>query len=226
MDDDFAKRTIEHYAEKWERHGASPLGVDWNGEASQLLHFEQLSRLAAPGERFSANDLGCGYGAFLDYLDRHGGCSRYRGFDLNASMVEAAAARTAGRPDASFAVATEPDAPADYGFASGIFTLRLGRSDAGCMRAMADTLDALDRTSSRGFAFNCLTSYSDADRMRGHLWYPDPCAVFDLCKRRHSRNVALLHDYGLYAFTVLVRKDVAAARPTGAAGASGSTMRA
>jgi hypothetical protein len=27
-----------------------------------------------------------------------------------------------------------------------------------------------------------------------------------LCKRRFSRNVALLHDYDLYEFTVLVRK--------------------
>jgi SAM-dependent methyltransferase len=221
MDESFARRTIEHYADKWQRHGATPLGVDWNGETSQLLHFEQLAKLVAPGERFSANDLGCGYGAFLDFLDRRGGCDRYRGFDLNASMVESAAARTAGRADASFAVATEPDAPADYGFASGIFTLRLGRSDGECMDALATSLAALDRTSIRGFAFNCLTSYSDADRMRDYLWYPDPCAVFDLCKRRHSRNVALLHDYGLYAFTVLVRKDVAV---PSAGRASGGTI--
>jgi hypothetical protein len=57
-----------------------------------------------------------------------------------------------------------------------------------------------------GFAFNCLTSYSDAERKRDYLYYADPCALFDLCKRRYSRNVALLHDYGLYEFTLLVRK--------------------
>jgi hypothetical protein len=68
------------------------------------------------------------------------------------------------------------------------------------------TLDVLDRASIRGFAFNSLTAYSDADRMRPHLYYPDPCELFDLCKRRYSRNVALLHDYGLYEFTILVRK--------------------
>ena len=209
MDESFVKRTVEHYADKWSRHGATPLGVDWNGEASQLLHFEQLLRLAEPGTRFTANDLGCGYGALLDYLDGRGCCAGYRGYDVNAAMVEAAAARVAGRADASFEVLDAPDRVADYGFASGIFTLRLGRTDAECQRQMFDTLDALDRTSARGFAFNCLTSYSDADRMRDYLYYPDPCAVFDRCKRRHSRNVALLHDYGLYAFTMLVRKDVA-----------------
>ena len=42
--------------------------------------------------------------------------------------------------------------------------------------------------------------------MRGHLYYADPASVFDLCMRRYSRHVALLHDYGLYEFTILVRK--------------------
>ena len=59
--------------------------------------------------------------------------------------------------------------------------------------------------SRRGFAFNMLTSYSDADRMRSDLHYGDPAAYFDLCKRRFSRNVALLHDYELYEFTIVVR---------------------
>jgi hypothetical protein len=53
---------------------------------------------------------------------------------------------------------------------------------------------------------NCLTGYSDDDKKRDYLYYADPCRLFDLCKRRYSRQVALLHDYGLYEFTVLVRK--------------------
>ncbi|MGR9969871.1 hypothetical protein ACUOIB_23760, partial [Escherichia coli] len=72
---------------------------------------------------------------------------------------------------------------------------------------LQETLDSLDRFSRRGFSFNCLTSYSDEDRKRDYLYYADPCQLFDLCKRRYSRQVALLHDYGLYEFTILVRKD-------------------
>jgi hypothetical protein len=44
--------------------------------------------------------------------------------------------------------------------------------------------------------------------MRPDLYYGDPCALFDHCKRRYARNVAVLHDYGLYEFTILVRKDL------------------
>jgi len=99
-----------------------------------------------------------------------------------------------------------PPEPADYTVASGIFNVRLDRPDDQWRAYLHDTLDVLDRSSRRGFAFNCLTSYSDADKMRAHLYYADPCALFDLCKRRYSRQVALLHDYGLYEFTILVRK--------------------
>ena len=82
---------------------------------------------------------------------------------------------------------------------------------AGCRQdgCGADTSSRRSPTSrslgTKGFAFNMLTSYSDADKMRDDLYYGDPCELFDHCKRSYSRNVALLHDYGLYEFTMLVR---------------------
>jgi len=139
----------------------------------------------------------------------------YLGIDLSADMIRAAEQRHSGHPQARFMIATEPDRVADYGVASGIFRdclfrqflyLRLGRTDTGCHHHLGTTLDVLDRTSRRGFAFNCLTAYSDEEKKRDDLYYPDPCILFDLCKRRYSRQVALLHDYGLYDFTILVRK--------------------
>ncbi len=56
-------------------------------------------------------------------------------------------------------------------------------------------------------AFNLLTSYSDKDMMRPDLYYGDPLFYFDYCKRNFSQNVALLHDYGLFEFTILVKKN-------------------
>ena len=126
--------------------------------------------------------------------------------DVSESMIRAAEQRYQETSRARFIHSSEPEQVADYGFASGIFNVRLGRSDAEWLSYLEATLDVLDHTSRLGFAFNCLTSYSDADKMRRHLYYADPCVLFDLCKRRYSRNVALLHDYGLYEFTILVRK--------------------
>jgi SAM-dependent methyltransferase len=195
-----------YYSGKLAEHGPSPRGVDWNGAESQVLRFEQLCRIIDPGRPFSINDLGCGYGALLEFLSARYGSFSYTGLDISADMVRAASGRAAGQANARFIEAAMPDRAADYGVASGIFNVRLGRPDEEWRAHFEAVLDGLDRTSTRGFAFNCLTSYSDPERMRSDLYYADPCGLFDLCKRRYSPHVALLHDYGLYEFTILVRK--------------------
>ena len=196
-----------YYSGKLAEHGDTPRGVDWNSEESQKIRFEQLCKLInSENPAFSLNDLGCGYGALLEYLrDKHPACN-YLGVDVSSDMIDAAIRRNPASQQARFISSTEPDQIADYGVASGIFNVRLGRTDAEWLDYLKATLDVLDRTNSLGFAFNCLTSYSDEDKKREYLYYADPCRLFDLCKRRYSRQVALLHDYGLYEFTILVRK--------------------
>jgi uncharacterized protein (DUF885 family) len=39
---EFARRTRLHYRDSFERHGPTPQGVDWNGEASQRRQFDEL----------------------------------------------------------------------------------------------------------------------------------------------------------------------------------------
>jgi SAM-dependent methyltransferase len=196
-----------YYSEKLAEHGDTPRGVDWNGEESQKVRFAQLCKIIGPKTpNFSLNDLGCGYGALLDYLrDKYAACA-YLGVDVSHEMIKVAEQRHAAADRARFITSAEPNEVADYGLASGIFNVRLGRSDAEWFDYLQATLDVLDRTSSLGFAFNCLTSYSDENKKRDYLYYADPSRLFDLCKRRYSRQVALLHDYGLYEFTILVRK--------------------
>ncbi len=195
----------KYYTEKLRAHGETPNGVDWNSEEGQVLRFEQLAKVIDGSVPFSICDIGCGYGAFYGYLSRHFSDFTYLGCDVSEAMVEAAARRF---PDANakFVIAAEPPQPCDFAVASGIFNVKLGSADAEWLNHVYATLDVLDRAGKRGFAFNCLTSYSDKERMREDLFYGDPGQLFDLCKRRYSKQVALLHDYGLYEFTILVRK--------------------
>lgn len=202
------REVADYYSKKIAEHGDTPQGVDWNGEESQTIRFEQLCKVI-PGESagFSLNDLGCGYGACLDYLQKstHLLCG-YLGVDISPEMIKAANKLYANVQHARFITSAEPDQVADYSMASGIFNVRLERKNTEWFDYIQNTLDILDRTSRLGFAFNCLTSYSDKNKMHDYLYYADPCKLFDLCKRRYSRQVALLHDYGLYEFTILVRK--------------------
>lgn len=202
---DLLADVAQYYTGKLSEHGATPRGVDWNGAESQQLRFEQLCKIIEGDLPFSLNDLGCGYGALHQVLAARYQRFSYTGIDVSEAMIDAA--RNLQQDSrARFVVSNTPDAVADYGVASGIFSVKLDKTDDDWWAYIVDTLDRLNETSRLGFSFNCLTSYSDADKMRPDLYYADPCRLFDHCRRRYARNIALLHDYGLYEFVVLVRK--------------------
>jgi len=95
----------------------------------------------------------------------------------------------------------------DYAVVSGTFNMKLDASNTDWTGLVIDCITRMNQRSRKGMAFNMLTRYSDPEHMRPDLYYADPCFFFDYCKRNFSKNVALLHDYGLYDFTILVRKE-------------------
>lgn len=195
-----------YYTAKLVANGPTPRGVDWNGEEGQRIRFTQLTKIVDQLDPFSIIDLGCGYGALYDYLAGRFDNFSYLGIDISQAMIDAAAGRIGNRRNVKLEVGDRPACTADFAVASGVFNVLSKRNQSKWRSYLEATLEMLDQSSHKAFAFNCLTTYSDADKMRPHLYYADPCELFALCKRRFSKNVALLHDYGLYEFTILVRK--------------------
>jgi SAM-dependent methyltransferase len=197
-----------YYSEKLRRSGPTPAGVDWNSRESQRLRFDQLLKVTqqdAAGD-LSLLDYGCGYGALLAYLRERNFRWRYLGFDISEEMIAAARALHGGNPAASFTSHPEAVGRPDVAIASGIFNVKLAHEDADWIEYVHSTILHLDALSTQAFAFNMLSTYSDPEKRRPDLYYADPGAIFDFCKRRIAPQVALLHDYPLYEFTMIVRK--------------------
>lgn len=194
-----------YYRDKLLQHGPTARGVDWNSEDSQRLRFEQLLKVLSNSEPFTVNDYGCGYGALADFLCEKGFSCQYAGVDVSPEMIEAARKMHQDKPWVGFSCEKCP--VSDYTLASGIFNVRLDVPIEEWLRYVLFTIDQMSTLSIKAFAFNALTNYSDPRRMRSHLFYANPCFLFDYCKKNLSRHVALLHDYGLYEFTIIVRKD-------------------
>jgi SAM-dependent methyltransferase len=192
-----------YYSEKLREFGPTHRGVDWSTASSQELRFSRLLQLLNDGDDGSIIDFGCGYGALLDYVRASGRRVAYSGFDISETMIQAALGRHGAQ--ASFTDDVSQLAPADYVVASGIFNVKLGHEPDAWWDHVLQTLALMRSLCRRGFAFNMLTSHSDVDKRREDLFYADPTRVFDLCQQRFSRRVALLHDYPLYEFTIIVR---------------------
>jgi len=210
MDREMIRQIDAYYTEKAERYGATSRGVDWNSQESQRVRFAQLTELIS-GEQengFTLCDYGCGYGYYSEYLKEKGYHCRYTGIDLSAKMVGLANERYGMGEDTVFIQGCGLDQMYDYIIASGIFNVRQDVADKEWTGYVLGVLEEFQRHTRKGFAFNCLTKYSDAEYRKDYLYYADPLFYFDYAKCHFARNVRLVHDYGLYEFTIIVRKQV------------------
>jgi predicted TPR repeat methyltransferase len=197
------------YHQNLSSFGSGAKGVGWKNEEAQTVRFAQLIKVIETPDGYSINDLGCGVGdlvAFLRSQTSHH--FTYRGYDLLDDMIDRARNIYKNEEHCSFfhIKDTAEMQQADYVVASGIFNIRYAVSDAEWLAYILSTLEQLHQKSSGGFAFNALTVYSDKEYMQDYLYYADPLFLFDYCKKNFSKNVALLHDYNQYDFTIIVRK--------------------
>ena len=200
-------KVIAYFTEKLATYGATPRGADWNSIASQEIRFAQLIKVIDTSSKYSLLDFGSGYGELYNYCLRHGHQLHYGGYDIAEWMVCKGRELHPNNPDCWFTDNIHKIPVLNYAVASGTFNMKLDATIDAWTQIVIAALNQMNEHTSNGFAFNMLTSYSDADKMRPDLYYADPCFFFDYCKRHFSRNVALLHDYNLYDFTILVRKN-------------------
>ncbi len=198
----------ELYSGNIRESGLKSSSVGWNTLESQLLRFDKLtSVISDTSSPLSVNDYGCGYGSHLKYLLSQCNIqvSDYFGYDLSEDMLRAAKSYlSAFKGSLSLLCSSDISTIADYTFVSGTFNVKLDADDAVWKSFIKNKLDQIDQCSRRGFAFNLLSTY--VDWQESHLFYGDPCFWFDYCKCTYSRQVALLHDYPLHEWTIVVRK--------------------
>lgn len=197
------------YSENLKHHGLASRSVGWKDQESHFLRFEKLVQVidVQPGtQNVTVNDLGCGYGAMFKYLDELPSLelAGYYGYDISDEML-AAAKKFIADPRLQLVKSPKVIHEADFSFVSGTFNVRMEASDEAWTAYVKDTLMNLADKSRKGLAFNLLTTY--VDWKQEDLYYADPFMFFDFCKRNISRYVSLLHDYPLFEWTMLVRKE-------------------
>lgn len=195
------------YTDSLKEHGVSSKAVGWTTGDGQILRFDKLVEVIEDkNEDFSVNDLGCGYGAMFEYFGKKGfKISKYNGYDISEDMLKTAKEQIGKSKKVELFKNPKLKTKADYSFVSGIFNVRFEGDDESWTKFIEDTLKDLNANSTKGFAFNVLTSY--VDYKEPHLYYADPMYFFDFCKRNFSKKVSLLHDYNLWEWTIIVKKD-------------------
>lgn len=196
---------LGHYEGRLRRFGPTARGMDWKDEASQELRFAVLCDVGELTGR-SVAEVGCGAGHLVDFLGRRGIRADYRGFDLSSAMIDAARAR---HPEVRFErldLLRQPlPEPFDYVLCSGLFHVKLERSDEEWRDFVRAMLERMYQGCRRGIAFNLMTD--QVDFREPNLYYCPPAEMLEFCRRELSRFVTLRSDYPLYEYTVHVHRD-------------------
>jgi SAM-dependent methyltransferase len=195
----------DYYNDKIRQFGTASKGVDWNGPESHFLRFKQLIKIITD-EEYSVLDYGCGYGALIDYLDTTNRNFNYTGYDIAEEMINAGTQKYLKRNNVYITGDIDTIAPHDYCIGNGLFNVKLDADETEWKKYIITTLDKMNQLSLKGFSFNILTAYSDSEFMKDYLFYAEPAWLFHHCKVNYSKQIALLHDYPLYEFTILVKK--------------------
>ena len=206
MTESIHQAVAAYYDAALARHGATARGVDWKDQASHRLRHRQFLRLIEDAPEASVLDLGCGYGDFLGVLRAAGHRGRYLGVDLAPGMIAKARDLHGEGPDHAWHLGAEPPERCDYAMASGILNVRRGADVAAWEAYVEGIIATLARCGRRGFGFNMLSLSSDPDKRRPDLHYASPSGMLEMCLNRFGRHAALLQDYGLWEFTLLVRQ--------------------
>ena len=202
------KDTANYFSIKIDNYNDVPLGVDWNSNEAQEIRQDQVLKIINTTNKFSINDVGCGYAHLFDYLRiKKYSDFKYYGCDISLQMLKQAKKRYVNTDIKLQLINSINEINiSDYSVASGIFNIKQEVQNNEWKAYIFECLEQINKKSQKGFSFNMLTSYADKKFMRPDLHYGDPLFYFDYCKKKFYNNVSLLHDYGLYDFTILVRR--------------------
>lgn len=202
---------LDFYAQCLAEHGATCQGVGWPRPPEAERRLKVISGLWQddPAQRISVLDLGCGYGALLDYMAAQPPSQAidYWGIDMLPAMIEAAAQRHPGARFEQRDILAEPlpERCVDYVAINGILTCKAGIAQAEMVRFAERLLDAAFRACRKGIAFNVMNQHVDWTRDDLFHWPFDEAASF--LRARCSRHYRFRADYGLYEYMAFVTRE-------------------
>lgn len=191
------------------QYGATAGGVYWRNEDGQRLRFEVLLDIIGPEEErlpLSLADLGCGYGAFFDFLAEQPQAAnwQYRGYDISPGMIRMAERRIRD-PRARFEQSLIATHLADFSFVSGTYNMKLDEPARDWQLYIEENLKDLWSKTRRGLAFNMLCT-TTKNRKESDLFYADWRIFKDFCENQLSPDVTIRRDYPLAEWTMYVRR--------------------
>ena len=190
----------EHYGKTFNKYGCSSEGVDWGKHEERALLRHQKIYEVIEKKPCSILDVGCGYGAFIDYIGEKN--INFTGIDCVGSMIATAQQKY---PNSAFICDDFlrhdfKDKKFDYVVCNGILTQKLTASDNDMESFSHDVIAKMFSICNKGIVFNMMTSH--VNFKADNLFYKDPVDMLSWVMKNITKNVKLDHAYPLYEYMI------------------------
>lgn len=190
------KSILNHYTKLYEKYGDHPGSLGWP-KGKQKIRFQALSEIANLNNS-SILDVGCGFGDYLNFLQKKKLKINYFGIDINPTFINLAKQKF---PNGTFKTLdlqkTKIKKHFDWSFAIGI------TNKCGSYKYIEEILNEMFKISKKGIAMDFLSSYVDY-KGKGDF-HSSPEKIFKIAKKL-SKRVIIRHDYLPYQFCVYIFK--------------------
>ena len=182
----FEKKVADEYNSRFIKYGAQPKSSLWFSEQRQILRFDLIidciKRNPLP-RYFSVNDIGCGYGGFLQRLQDNFSNDRfsYAGFDLAKSPIAYCERKYAKKGTRFYLIGT-PLEMADYSVMSGTFNYAPDLTVKAWKDYLFTNLSSIWNLTRSSMIFNLMISEQEKITSQG-ISYIQKETVVNFCQR-------------------------------------------
>ena len=182
---------------RFQDYGATPKGSFWLMRQRQEVRFniiaQEVSRLA-DGAAVEIADIGCGYGAFANYLLEIGNpkTSKYTGYDICPQLIEECREHSQS-PAFNFEVGSAPLTPTMFTVMSGTYNLSVTPDIKNWEEYVFDCLESCWKQTTAAMIFN-LQIEDKPQISKSNIYYANKVAILEECIRRFGRTKVILND--------------------------------
>jgi SAM-dependent methyltransferase len=207
---EISRHLQEHYRQTFLAHGPTSKGVDWGDKewAAILRQHKMLEIIREPiKDRVSLLDVGCGYGALVDLIERLELPIDYTGIDIVGEMIASA---RAVHPDSCFIngdIMEHSFGTFDYVVCNGILTQKLNASTLTMNNYAQQLVRKAFSLCRRGIAFNQMSTF--VNFQKENLYYRNPAEMLAWCMSEITPHARIDCAYELwYEYTVFLYKTI------------------
>ena len=192
----FYNEILSHvYGAQFHEHGATAKGSFWLSQKRQEIRFhiisQEVARLA-DGTKTDIVDIGCGYGAFAEYLLEKGDLeiSNYTGYDICPQLIEECQ-KLSQSSLFKFKIGSAPVSPTNFTVMSGTYNLSVTSDVKKWEAYVFCCLEHCWKQTTFAMIFNL--QVEDQSRIsENKIYYADKVAMLDACIKRFGPTKVIL----------------------------------